>query len=251
MPTLFDDLESAPIATPAAVRADAPYAKVTEAYDAWWWFAYERQRIYYRRLDGKPAPWTMDRTLTRYRFTNAYRAADRVSQYLIRDVIYRDDLPQDPDEVVFRILLFKLFNRVETWEALTARLGLVTLADTPFEWIDQVLAAELDAGRQIYSAAYIMPTSRSQGRSGRKHEMHLALLRQMMSDHLGDQLAETTTMQSGFDLLRAYPMIGDFLAYQFITDINYSNVVDYREDEFVAAGPGAAGGTAQVLRGPR
>ena len=241
MPTLFDDLEPAQISTPIAVRNDAPHAKVTEAYDAWWWFAYERQRIYYRRLDGKPAPWTMDRTLTHYRFTNAYRAADRVSQYLIRQVICRDDLPKDPNEVVFRIILFKLFNRIETWDAMTRALGAVTLADSPFERIDEILTAELEAGRQIYSAAYIMPTSRSDA-AGRKHQAHLALLRQMMADQLGDRLAATTSMQAGFDLLRAYPMIGDFLAYQFITDINYSNVVDYPEDEFVAAGPGAREG---------
>lgn len=250
-PSLFDDVETVvAVPTPPAVLASTPNAKVTAAYDAWWWFAYERQRIYYRRLDGEQAPWTEDPTLKHYRFTNAYRAADRVSQYLIRDVIYRDGQPQDPDEVVFRILLFKLFNRIETWEALTAKLGLVTLADTPFERIDEILTAELEAGRQIYSAAYIMPTSRAQGGTGRKHQMHLTLLRQMMDDRLGNQLAETTTMQSGFDLLRAYPMIGDFLAYQFITDINYSNVVNYREDEFVAAGPGAREGLRKCFADP-
>ena len=250
-PSLFDDVETVvAVRTPPAVQATNPNAKVTAAYDAWWWFAYERQRIYYRRLDGEPAPWTEDPTLKHYRFTNAYRAADRVSQYLIRDVIYRGDQPQDPDEVVFRILLFKLFNRIETWEALTAKLGLVTLADTPFERIDEILTAELEAGRQIYSAAYIMPTSRTQGGTGRKHQMHLTLLRQMTDDRLGDQLAETTTMQSGFGLLRAYPMIGDFLAYQFITDINYSNVVSYREDEFVAAGPGAREGLRKCFADP-
>ena len=241
VPSLFDEVEiDVTVPTPPTIQAAAPKARVTAAYDAWWWFAYERQRIYYRRLDGKPAPWTLDRTLTDYRFTNTYRAADRVSQFLIRDVIYRHDLPQTPNEVVFRVLLFKLFNRIDTWEALTSALGVVALADDPFQRIDEVLTAEIEAGRRIYSAAYIMPTSRSS--TGRKHQAHLALLRQMMADQLGDRLAGTTSMQAGFDLLRAYPMIGDFLAYQFITDINYSNVVNYPEDQFVAAGPGAREG---------
>jgi len=193
-------------------------------------------------LNGKAEPWTDDPTLSRYRFTNAYRAADRVSQYLITEVIYRDDLPQDPNEVVFRILLFKFFNRIETWDLLTSRLGSVTLADDPFVRIDEILSNELDAGRRIYSAAYIMPTRRSQSGCARKHQTHLALLRKMMADRLGDQLADVPTMKAGFDLLRSYPMIGDFLAYQFITDINYSNVVDFSETEFVAAGPGAREG---------
>jgi hypothetical protein len=42
----------------------------------------------------------------------------------------------------------------------------------------------------------------------------------MMEDRLPERLAQTRTMQEGFEKLRAYPTIGDFLAYQFITDIN-------------------------------
>ena len=61
--------------------------------------------------------------LATYKFTNAYRASDRVSQYLIRNVIYRDDLPMSPHEVFFRILLFKLFNKIETWELLERAIG--------------------------------------------------------------------------------------------------------------------------------
>src|SRR5439155_20869240 len=49
-------------------------------------------------------------------------------------------------------------------------------------------------------------------------------------------------MQQGFDLLRRYPGIGDFLAYQFITDINYSAVINFSEMEFVMTGPGALDG---------
>ena len=74
--------------------------------------------VFFRRLERRPPPWTDDPVLRAHKFTNAYRASDRVSQYLIRRVIYRDDLPDDPAEVVFRILLFKLFNRIETWELL-------------------------------------------------------------------------------------------------------------------------------------
>ena len=239
----LENAEAAVIPAPPTIRAIAPTIKVTEAYDAWWEFAYKRQRIYYRRLRGSAAPWTDDSTLSKYRFTNAYRAADRVSQYLIKNVIYSDGFPQDPNEVVFRILLFKFFNRIETWEALTSELGSISLADKPFERIDQILCAKLAAGQKVYSAAYIMPPWRSPKKIGvRKHQTHLALLQLMMADRLGDRLAEAPTMTAGFELLRSYPMIGDFLAYQFITDINYSEVVDFSESEFVAAGPGAREG---------
>ncbi len=93
-------------------------AKVSEVYESYWRFAAERQDVFFRRARGETRPWTEDVILTTYKFTNAYRASDRASQYLIRHVIYRADLPSAPREVFFRILLFKLFNKIETWELL-------------------------------------------------------------------------------------------------------------------------------------
>ena len=242
-PTLFDRHDAPDGApTPSAVLAAAPGVRVTEAYDAWWRFACERQNIYFRRLRGAPPPWTDDEILRGYRFTNAYRVADRVSQYLVSEVIYHQDLPKEPSEVVFRILLFKLFNRIETWEVLARQMGPIVLAEGPFAQIDKILMDELRAGRCIYSAAYIMPTRGVGDHTERKHQMHLQLLERMMGDCLAERLAEAGSMSEGYDLLRSYPSIGPFLAYQFITDINYSEVVDFSEDEFVAPGPGAQEG---------
>ena len=36
--------------------------------------------------------------------------------------------------------------------------------------------------------------------------------------------------------------MGDFLAYQYVTDLNYSTATDFGENEFVVAGPGARDG---------
>lgn len=237
-----DDRSGTPTRPSVALRAIAPTIKVTEVYDAWWKFAFERQSIYHRRLRGEAAPWTNDRILLRYRFTNAFRAADRVSQYLIKNVIYTEDLPQNANEIAFRVLLFKLFNRIETWETIVSELGAIVWSENPLSRISDILTSELSAGRRIYSAAYIMPTKRLPDAGPRKHQMHLELLRLMMIDNFGEHLTETNSMQAGFDLLRSYPNIGDFLAYQYITDLNYSELTNYSETEFVAAGPGAREG---------
>ena len=83
----------------------------TKVFDTYWRFAAERHQVYQARLRGEPCPWTTDSIIASHRFTNCYRAADRVSQYLINEVIYRGS--QDADEVLFRILLFKFFNRLD------------------------------------------------------------------------------------------------------------------------------------------
>jgi hypothetical protein len=157
----------------------------------------------------------------------------------VREVIHCGE--QSPEELFFRILLFKLFNRIETWELLVRRFGEIRLAEYRFENYDQVFTEALAEGRRIYSAAYIMPSGGPNGES-RKHRSHLRLLEQMVKSAVPQRLARVKSMQEGFKLLRSFPMIGDFLAYQFITDINYSPLTEFSEMEFVVAGPGALDG---------
>lgn len=216
--------------------------RLTSAYDLYWYFAAERQAIFFRRLRGEAPPWTQDSVLGSYKFTNAYRALDRTSQYLIRNVIYRPDLPTSPREVFFRIVLFKLFNRIETWNYLEQAVGAPTWEAFSFELYDGLLSELLAVGVPIYSSAYIMPPGTKQWGHDKKHRNHLAMLQRMILDEVPEQLTQTTRMQDGFDLLHSYPTIGDFLAYQLITDINYSLLVDYSESEFVVPGPGALSG---------
>ena len=225
-------------------------ATVSEAYESYWRFAAERQAVFFRRVRGETHPWTKNPVLAIYKFTNAYRASDRVSQYLIRNVIYRDDLPKAQREVLFRILLFKLFNKIDTWELLEREIGPITFEEYRFDTYDAVLSHALQTGRRIYSAAYIMPPgSRTFGRSA-KHQNHLLLLERMMADQLADRLAQANSMQEGFETLRTYPTIGDFLAYQFITDINYSELTDFSEMDFVVPGPGARDGLRKCFVDP-
>ena len=65
------------------LQSHAGSPNVTEGFACYWSFAAERQRMYYRRLAGCSGPLTEDPVLAGNRFTNAYRASDRVSQYLI------------------------------------------------------------------------------------------------------------------------------------------------------------------------
>ena len=215
-------------------------AKPTIVYDTYWRFAVERQEVFFRRLEGCSPPWTHDPILANYKFTNAYRASDRVSQYLIRNVIYEG--LQSSQEVFFRTLLFKIFNRIETWELLKAAFGEVEYSSYSFDAYDKVLSQALAAGRAIYSAAYIMPSAGRVFGYAKKHRNHLKLIEGMMADDVPQRIAGARTMRGAFGLLRSYPSIGDFLAYQFVTDLNYSEITNFSEMEFVVPGPGALDG---------
>ena len=228
-----------PTEAPSAFTTLSP-ARPTVVYESYWRFAMERQELFFRKLEGLPAPWTTDAILAKHKFTNAYRASDRVSQYLIRHVIYEGD--QSPEEVLFRTILFKLFNKIETWELLQDHLTAISHADYSFQVYDRVLAEALAAGTRIYSAAYMMPSGKSSFGHTQKHRNHLMLLERMMEDEVPQRISEASSMAQAFDVLRSYPTIGNFLAYQFVTDLNYSNLTNFSEMEFVVPGPGAVDG---------
>ena len=219
---------------------DLSPALPTVVYDTYWKFAAERQAVFFRKLEGGPSPWTDDPVIMRHKFTNAYRAADRVSQYLIRHIIYEGD--QSEPEVFFRTILFKLFNKIETWELLRSKVGDITWEGYSFDQYDRVFAKALASKTRVYSAAYIMPSGNKIFGYRHKHGNHLKLLELMMEDEVPYRIAGAATMREAFETLRSYPMIGDFLAYQFVTDLNYSEICHFSEMEFVVPGPGARDG---------
>lgn len=212
--------------------------KATAVFDTYWKFAAARQEIFLKRVAGTSAPWTSDEILSKHRFTNVYRASDRVSQFLIREVAYKGS--QSPEEILFRLLLFKFFNKIETWNRLERSLKDITWSDFNIGAYDDLLEQLRGRGESIYSAAYIM-ASPNLGEA-RKHSNHLLLIDQMMGDELPQKIVDARSLQQIYELLLGYPSIGRFLAYQLAIDINYTSLVEFSEMDFVVAGPGARDG---------
>jgi alpha-glutamyl/putrescinyl thymine pyrophosphorylase clade 1 len=228
------------------VRIGDRILEPTPVFDTYWRFAARRQEIYEARVAGLHGPWTADPVLRTHRFTNCYRAADRVSQFEIRDVAYAGE--QNPAEVIFRILLFKLFNRIDTWRLLVAELGTPTLSSFDVRRFGTVLDSAFARGQRLYSAAYVMPSPAFGAQ--RKHMNHLRLLEHMFDDNVAGKLTDSASMREAFECIKRYPGMGDFLAFQFVIDINYSTALNFDEMDFVVAGPGARDGIRKCF-GPQ
>lgn len=214
-------------------------------FDTYWYFAAERQSIFFNKLRKVSPPYTQDLILQKHKFCNAYRASDRVSQFLIRDVIYAHDL--SPKDILFRILFFRLFNKIETWRTLEDALeDTISLKHFDKKRFAELLSRMKEHGA-IYGNAFILASTNVYGLT-KKHENHLALLEYVcVTSSYADLILKAHSLQELFYTLQELPMIGPFMAYQLAIDLNYSALFDFDEDDFTIAGPGALRGIAKCF----
>lgn len=216
-------------------------------FDAYWRFAAERQRIFELRIADPTGPWTEDPILQRFKFCNTFRASDRISQYLISRVIYDPTARDLPAEDVFlRIVLFRLFSKESTWEALELATDGVRRDTFDVERLGAVLD-DLRRDGPIYTAAFMLCAHDAYGHRI-KHRNHLELVRRMFAPGaLGAALAAAKNLGEVYEALKAWPMIGAFLGYQLAIDLNYAEELNFNEDDFTVPGPGALRGLQKVF----
>jgi hypothetical protein len=215
-----------------------PNDKIFQYY---FYFVQERMNIFWNRYD-QILHLTNDNILKIYKFTNVYRAMDRVSQYLIKYVIYNEGTFTEKD-VLFRILIFKIFNKIETWESLEENFGTITLDNFNYNAVNKFLTKQKRQS-PIFSNAYMMTGTHSlYNHLEYKHEKWLDMVKkEIVENSTLEKIIEAKSLENVYEILRKCSFIGDFLAYQYTIDMNYSPVINFNEDSFVKAGIGAIRG---------
>lgn len=218
-----------------------------DIFKYYFYFIQERMNIFWRRCEDCERL-TDDPILREYKFTNVYRACDRVSQYLIRDVIYKDLDKYSPEDVLFRILVFKVFNKIETWDYLS-QLSDITIDSFNVGHISKELTKR-QKDYPIFSNAYMMAGSHARYKGiSTKHQVWLQMIEDEFVKNKGFwKILQAKSMADVYNQLRDYPLIGDFLAYQYTIDFNYSPYLNFDEDSFVKAGVGAVRGIRKCFK---
>lgn len=225
-----------------------------DAFDTYWRFVAERQSIFNKRRRGEPGPWTTDSVLLKHRFCNVFRASDRVSQALIAN-IYRPGFSTSFPDIILRTLLFRMFNNVQTAEYLEFELGEPLVSTFDVDSYVEALDLRAATGANIFNGAYIQSGNKAYGYD-KKHGNHIALVQHMISFTMSGGFSKTSLVrkleqavkfEDVYKDLLEYPLIGKFMAYQLATDLNYTPVIDFDEDSFTMAGPGAERGIAKCF----
>lgn len=210
----------------------------SEVYDTYWKTAAERQEVFFKKLSGQNPPYSSDPIFRNYKFCNVFRASDRVSQFLIKNVIYSKEFSEI--DTLFRVFFFRLLNKIETWQTLESEIGPVSLKNFSFSLYSKTLE-KIKKENPIYGNAFILCANKAFG-YGKKHENHLALLEYVFKDKIAKEILRSDSLEKLFNNLKSLPLIGNFMAYQIAIDFNYSEIFNFSENDFAIAGPGAERG---------
>ena len=219
----------------------------SDIYDLYWLFAARRQQAFESRLSGAPGPWSTDPILRKYKFCNVFRAADRVSQYLIRNVAY-NTYTDTPEDRLFQIVAFRTFSNPEAWNGIVARIGrtptLKHLSSGEFETALDDIRRERGG---LYTGAFILCATKAYG-FNLKHQNHVALFKDMfLKQSAGKRILEAESLEKVVKILESFPLMGPFMSYQTAIDLNYSEYVNFDENNYTQAGPGALRGIKKAF----
>jgi hypothetical protein len=240
-------------------------------------FMQERQNVFHKRFEQRLLPpWTDDEILSKYSFCNCYRELDRVSLFVITHIARNPDALREPESLIFSSVLFRLFNSPETYTIISFRLNGVDsihdyfwLSDIPLvrpqlwdaekviSFLDDVIEEEEGGKFSLLRKAYTI--SSHQGGVPTHHDIVRSLVPLATSliskspilprtgRTLFDSVVNPQTPEEAFLALKSIYGLGDFLAYEVLCDLNYSNMWPFdAEQSFVNVGPGAERGLKRL-----
>lgn len=177
-----------------------------------------------------------------YHFCNVHRELDYGTEYALDRILLEDKPNRD---VLFNILVYRFFNRPETYDMLG---GFVEADRFHPEGAVEVLDVYSN-NHSLFSSAYRV-TTHDWADAGTKHEnILLGVVRDDVLENLDDyteRVFGADSMEEAFDVLCEIRGVGDFLAYEIVTDLNYRHL-PFSENDFVNVGPGAASGLQMMF----
>lgn len=230
---------------------------ITAPESLFWYWVSERHAIFLRRQAGQPKPWTTDPILQTYKFTNPFRENDRGTVWLRenflephRDVEHKKDCAWytcDPEDeqcdcgeyehnlslLAFNICWYRMFNWIGTAEAL----GWQTDWDAPA--IKEKLEARLFAGYQVFTGAHMVRSAFGRPKIDCIVEVCSDLFHVCFAaGALVTCCREERSLETVFSMLLQVPYVGPFMAYEMVSDMRHTRLLEDATDIMTWANPG-------------
>lgn len=219
----------------------------------YWDFAVERQRVWRKKISRQPRPWTEDKTIDQFSFTNVYRLLDPGTQFVVRNLLTHESKAI----MVFNIMLYRTIGRESTYS------DLIHWNDGLFDPKDPLLFSKLvDYLRYVRDILGVPPFSKAytvtsfSWAPGETKVEKFAWQAAQWAKEWDKVFAASQTPEDMFITLSSLQGIGRFIASQTFVDCTYVNAAtrdnamgwepsQYRE--WMKAGPGAIDGLSKLF----
>jgi len=207
--------------------------ELRDRLDLYFYWIQERETIRINKevLQHEP-PWTNDPILQKFKFCQVFREEDRTTRWFKRNIrnVWRDE-----PEVLMATVIFRWFNFIETGRTLIRH-------NLHIEWDRKKAIEEITKQDQWITGAYIIKTPNRMDKVTGVSEC----ISHMWNDRekLVDKILESKSLEKAWEILRDYPYMGPFMAYEVVTDLRHTYLLREATDilTWANAGPGAMRG---------
>lgn len=218
-------------------------AKLSPPTERFFNFMIERESIRLSKLAGNPWPWTKDKILQEYKFTNVKREHDRTSQLLIQE-FYKPNFNAPREQLLLNCALARYFGTIAFMRAI----GWQT-SYQPAK-IKDIVKQKALRGEKVFTGAYIITTN---GKSGPKQDTVIDHIITKLWGHRKLVCGRWSSWQAFITELMEVPGFGGsgFMAKEVTLDTRYTGFwaagtpVDV--NTWTPIGPGSQRGAARVL----
>jgi len=211
---------------------------IPEELDRYRYWQIEREKIRFKKENlGEDPPWTDDPILQEFKFCQVFREDDRTTRWFAKHI--REPLRDDP-KVLMATVIFRWFNLINTGRTLLEH-------DLLLNWDRKKAIEEITKQPKWITGSYIIKTPNRMDKVTGVAECisHMWSDRNyLISALLTCAANEESSLENTWNLLRDYPYMGPFMAYEVVTDLRWTHFLENADDilTWANAGPGAMRG---------
>lgn len=208
----------------------------------------ERHNIWVKRKARENWPWTKDKILQTYKFTNVFRQLDRVTEcWTDRWMrLLGQGKNMTNGEILFQLCVFRFFNWPETYDTLYFNMRKWDVAKA----IELLRKRKEEDFEQIFTGAYIVTGG---GKGEPKHETICNALQYLWErkNNFAKYIFKHQSMAYAVSRLQEIPTVGPFIAYEIVCDLSHTRILIDAIDRgsWANPGPGAKRGIHRLLTG--
>ena len=219
---------------------------IQEELDRYLYWQEERENIRIQKEVSKlPPPWSDNSILQQYKFCQVFREDDRTTRWLKKHI--REPMRNNSD-VLMAVVIFRWFNWIHTGRTLIKHNLLKS-------WDRQKAIEEITKQDKWVTGAYIVKSPNGMDKVTGVAECisHMWERKDYIIDKLEEAIEQDKcSLEYCWKLLRDYPYMGPFMAYEVVTDLRFTYLLSAANDKFTwaNAGPGAMRGLNRLTGRP-